>query len=504
MEKPSLHEKRARSVISLKGITGRDRSKQPAADTKVVESTSRFKKSKSSTNLAALLPRPKATKADNRQDDQKVKNKENQPPIQSIKEEPAPIWAEFAGKSEPHTGHTTKVPLNDTEKFAEEASLYTPQEYSPSKGRMFFEQPSLAKPNQERSQSRSGNLQTTSSSTQLMSTFNRLRKASSSSLKKESGKQNSQGPGQQQSSSRPTTADGGALQSSTSKPFLGTSKGGSRVKAAVAAFSGKASNDTTPAQGPKETKPSRSEVEVAFERMLVCVNHHMFLASPNLSQESRNIPPDVREKMRALDTNIKADLIKKNSAGSPSVEGAQWSSSRPASRPGTAGRAASDVVSHHMHESEESEKKKPRPRSLTFTLNKGDQSPSKKQKAGKGTFHGRNKSADLPRSTSSTSLNSIASSSSFKLFNRAPKPPVPDDFISYLRKEQKPQDVEVGKIQKLRQLLRNETVAWVDEFIVDGGMIELVNLLYRIIEIEWRYVLLTSILSKLIVVKGGA
>ena len=191
--------------------------------------------------------------------------------------------------------------------------------------------------------------------------------------------------------------------------------------------------------------------------------------------------------MRALDTNIKMNLIKTNSTGSPLLEGSQWQGSTPVSRPGTAGRTVTDSVVPKVENGfEENSNKKPRPRSLTFTLNKGDQSPSKKQKSGRGALHTRNKSADLPRSNSSTSLNSIASSSSFNLFNRAPKPTIPDDFISYLRKEQKPQAVEVGKLQKLKQLLRNETVAWVDEFIAEGGMIDLINLLYRIIEIEWR------------------
>ena len=164
--------------------------------------------------------------------------------------------------------------------------------------------------------------------------------------------------------------------------------------------------------------------------------------------------------------------------------------SRQTSRPGTAGRTTIDTSFDQAEAAnEDSASKKPRPRSLTFTLSIGDLSPAKKLKAGRGTSHTRHKSADLPRTNSSTSLNSIASSSSFKLFNRAPKPAVPDDFISYLRKVQKPQAVEVGKIQKLKQLLRNETVSWVDEFISDGGMIELINLLYRIIEIEWRYVM---------------
>ena len=41
-------------------------------------------------------------------------------------------------------------------------------------------------------------------------------------------------------------------------------------------------------------------------------------------------------------------------------------------------------------------------------------------------------------------------------------------------------------MHKLRLLLRNETVEWVDTFIQDGGMTELVALFHRIMEIEWR------------------
>jgi hypothetical protein len=70
--------------------------------------------------------------------------------------------------------------------------------------------------------------------------------------------------------------------------------------------------------------------------------------------------------------------------------------------------------------------------------------------------------------------------------NRVAKPAVPDDFISYLKRVQKPQLVEVGRLQKLKQLLRNETVAWVDSFITKGGMAEIVSLLYRIIDVQWR------------------
>ena len=65
---------------------------------------------------------------------------------------------------------------------------------------------------------------------------------------------------------------------------------------------------------------------------------------------------------------------------------------------------------------------------------------------------------------------------------------MPDDYISYLKKVQQPEVVEVGKVHKLRQLLRNETVDWVNTFIVQGGMMKLVELLHRINKVEWRYV----------------
>ena len=66
------------------------------------------------------------------------------------------------------------------------------------------------------------------------------------------------------------------------------------------------------------------------------------------------------------------------------------------------------------------------------------------------------------------------------------QPKTPADFVAYLQVQQKPQLVEVGKLHKLRLLLRNETVAWAENFIRQGGMEEIVALLYRITDIEWR------------------
>ncbi|CAF9915987.1 MAG: hypothetical protein HETSPECPRED_002707 [Heterodermia speciosa] len=117
--------------------------------------------------------------------------------------------------------------------------------------------------------------------------------------------------------------------------------------------------------------------------------------------------------------------------------------------------------------------KKARPRSLTFTRSK-ESLPTRK--AGPVT-HSRTKSSDDP---------SGSAAQVFSFVNRVPKPAAPEDYISYLHKVQKPQLIEVARIQKLRQLLRNEAVSWVDAFITQGGMAAVVNLLYRIIEVEWR------------------
>lgn len=202
--------------------------------------------------------------------------------------------------------------------------------------------------------------------------------------------------------------------------------------------------------------------------------------------------------MRALDTNIKADFIKQDKSGSESRSNAEGlvspaSDSRVSQRPVPGRRLETEesviAVDHEPGTSADAKSsRKSRPRSRTFTLSKGDSSPSKKPKPGRPVSRGRPKSSDLTPSASSKVLTSISATQALALLGKAPKPAVPDEFISYLRKVQKPESVEVGKLHKLRQLLRNETVTWVDAFITRGGMTEIVGLLNRIIEVEWRYV----------------
>jgi len=65
-------------------------------------------------------------------------------------------------------------------------------------------------------------------------------------------------------------------------------------------------------------------------------------------------------------------------------------------------------------------------------------------------------------------------------------PRSPADFIDYLQQVQDPTKVEVGKLHKLRILLRNESIIWIDDFVHEAGVQELLGLLGRILKIEWR------------------
>ena len=197
--------------------------------------------------------------------------------------------------------------------------------------------------------------------------------------------------------------------------------------------------------------------------------------------------------MRALDTIVKADFIKHDKSESGSASSLDGlSSTASTDRPTHKRSKTTDAVVGHDEEAPETEDpgsptKKSRPRSRTFTFNKGDSSPSRKQKGERPISQVYPN--ELTQSGSSKSLTSSGAAQALAFINKAPKSAIPEDFISYLRKVQKPQLVEVGKLHKLRQLLRNETIAWVDSFITKGGMADIVALLYRIMEVEWRYIM---------------
>lgn len=205
----------------------------------------------------------------------------------------------------------------------------------------------------------------------------------------------------------------------------------------------------------------------------------------------------MRPSMRALTLRVKADLVKQNQLP-PSSSAKDLSSGSPLwgepvkKDPGqTQSRKPSDGEENTRILSDGSNsantQKRSRPRSKTFTFSKEGSSPTDEQESDARRAEKRSsKLIEVPRAPSSTSLTAPVVVQSKGFFSRTPKPAVPEDFVSYLRKVQQPQIVEVGKLHKLRLLLRNETVAWVDSFIRQGGMTEIVSLLHRIMQVEWR------------------
>ncbi|KAJ4295334.1 hypothetical protein N0V90_007345 [Kalmusia sp. IMI 367209] len=394
------------------------------------------KKTKSKTNLAALFTKGKQTQ-DGRET--LARDKENTtPPSSSDAAAPlhTPIWAQFSSQPLQEITTTSKVPLNDQRRsLQEEIALYTPSDYSPSKGRNFFDygQPSLQKKPQAKERPKSGFL-ASGSTTSLLETLTLGRLLVQKKAADATKKQN-------------------------------------RVMAAVAAFNGK-SKQSTPASSPTKLDPK--VVDAEFEAVL----------------ESRQIPTHQRAQMRTLKLEVKADFVRTHKLDTPQGSRATSAHStmggtaasqptKPAlTRSAKSRDGSTEEEKVPLQDSTSGSSKRERPRSRTFTFSKGD-SPTKKQK-GDGAS---SKSGVIPKSPSTRSL---ASNSSQRSVSKGSKTVSPDEFINYLKKNPKPQGVEVGKLHKLRLLLRNETVEWVHQFIVDGGMTELVGLLHRIMEVEWR------------------
>jgi hypothetical protein len=194
--------------------------------------------------------------------------------------------------------------------------------------------------------------------------------------------------------------------------------------------------------------------------------------------------------MRTLKLEVKADFVRMHKLDTPAASRAPSAHSsigesdgRLANKQSTKSRDASvDEEDAAAQADSSNSTKRERPRSRTFTFSRND-SPTKKQKADANERKPSSKSNPIPKSPSTRSLVSNASDRSVSTGVKSVKPA---EFIQYMKKTPKPHDVEVGKLHKLRLLLRNETVDWVDTFILEGGMTELVALLHRVMEIEWR------------------
>ncbi|KAF1834336.1 GTPase binding protein-like protein Rid1 [Decorospora gaudefroyi] len=489
--KKSLHKK-SLSSVSLRSLAKKEEKPRdkPSCDSRrsqeeasTSEKPEKPKKTKSSTNLAAMFG--KGRSRDSKQSPVKrTRDKENTTPPSSANAAAAPrppIWAEFSSQQEvTTTTSTSKVPLNDQRRSIEdEMTLYTPHDYSPSKQRNFFDygQPALRPAAKERPKSMIA--PKTTATTSLLDTFSRKKSGDRVPLgdtKGNEGRAKENAP-LKSNQARPvlwrastdTGRKDGPVQPMAPPPV--SPKKQNRVMAAVAAFNGKAKQ--ADGASTSTTKLDPQVVDAEFEEVL----------------ESRNIPTHQRAQMRTLKLQVKADFVRMHKLDTPQASRATSSHSsigentRPAPQKSSRSRHESAAEEGEDVQADKSANstKRERPRSRTFTFNRSD-SPTKKQK-GETERKTSSKPTPIPKSPSTRSLVSNASERSVSNGAKSVKA---DEFITYLKKMQKPQNVEVGKLHKLRLLIRNETVDWVDNFIQDGGMTELVSLLHRIMEIEWR------------------
>ncbi|RMZ67638.1 GTPase binding Rid1 [Pyrenophora seminiperda CCB06] len=479
--------KKTLSAVSLRSMAARKEEKprvNDSFDSRRSEEeglTEKPKRPKSSSNLATMFGkrREKSPVKESR-------DKENTTPPRSAHAQApprTPIWAEFSSQQPAPT--SSKAPPNDQRRSVEEEiELYTPREYSPTKQRNFFDYglPSLRPAAKERPKSMV--VPKTTSTTSLLETFSRKKSGDRvpfSDIKGNEGRARESSPSKN-NPARPgfsrASTDTGTREFSMepmAPPPPVSPKKQNRVMAAVAAFNGKAKQgDDTPAAA---SKPDPKVVDAEFEEVL----------------ESRNIPTHQRAQMRTLKLQVKADFVRMHKLDTPQA-------ARPTSTPSSIGENTKSATQKSIKsrqgspvEDEDEEAradkssanstKRERPRSRTFTFNRND-SPTKKQKGGE--LNDRKTSSKPAPIAKSPSMRSMRSNASDRSVSNGAKAVKADEFIAYLKKTPKPQDVEVGKLHKLRLLIRNETVDWVDNFIQDGGMTELVALLHRIMEIEWR------------------
>ncbi|KAI5866240.1 armadillo-type protein [Durotheca rogersii] len=234
----------------------------------------------------------------------------------------------------------------------------------------------------------------------------------------------------------------------------------SKIRRGLGMFGGSAGSEgRTPSAESAEPVLDPKDIDKHLEAML----------------DRRNIPEHQRYKMRSLADSIKMEFIRQD-----------WAETRGPNnvRPGSHGSDSSISAAQAV---EQGKAKKSRGRSFTLSRSrkKSDASSPTKKTKGEGSIgrHFRSRSTD---SVASERPPSAGSSSGTSILSKMKLHQGPLDFVTYLRKVQKPELVEVGKLHKLRLLLRNETVAWTEEFIRQGGMEEIVGLLHRIMEVEWR------------------
>jgi hypothetical protein len=441
---------------------------------------SRMKKSKSSTSISAIFGKINRSSRDLTSYAPQIQTqphgKENTtPPVSATEQADTPIWAQFASADSNDSSRRSED-HKPTRSVQDEIDRYTPQDYSPGKQRNFNDtattrQPSLRPAAKQRPHSTiivptdgfigaiSRKVSSARNSMELRRSEDSARRISKDELR---GISTSRPPITHRHSERSERkTSGSSTEQAPAKEKLNIIKRGARVMAAVVALQGNAK--TGP--GKEEATLDPKVIDREFEAVLA----------------SRNVPEPMRERMRTLTLRVKADFVRQDQGASKTADGT------PA---GTLLNANTQEEAEQKQLAEDDTKstKRSRARSRTFTFSKGDKrggesSPSKKPRS---RSKGRPIAINIPKGQSTNDLTTPTTPTGASWGRRGHATPAVGEYISYLKKNQDPKKVEVGRLHKLRILLRNETVAWVDGFVSQGGMAEVVSLLHKLMKIEWR------------------
>jgi hypothetical protein len=446
--------KKTNSSVSLRGLLmGRQSEDEGSRDR---DPSASPKKVKSSTNLTSLLK--KRSKKDLKESSRNQENVSPTRPSRAPEPVSTPLWQQFATQPQDRGNGVVQYPASKRNTLQEEIDLYTPRDYSefrPAEQRNFGGYAPAPIGGDFQPPQRPFLVHKNSNS----SIFSEHLEEEVPEIKRPKSRD--------QSASRPSSSrkEAVAKESSPSKASPEKTKRSSRVLDAITTFNLR-SKESAPPTPSAERPLSPQELNSAFEKVL----------------DARNIPHNMRDTMRNLKPEVKEALMRGERSGSGD------SSSAPNSE-----RAGRSPAKKEDSKAEEGDGKRARSRSRTrsriLTLTKRDvpESPTKEDK--KGSLRSRSKTRPKSVDMSAVrpgSARSLGSSGSVTSLVSGDSATTPGDFIHYLREVQKPSLVEVGKLHKLRILLRNESVTWTDTFVTKGGMNELVQLLYRVSKVEWR------------------
>ncbi|KAJ6161126.1 hypothetical protein N7470_004522 [Penicillium chermesinum] len=432
-ENKAVLHKKTKSAVSLKSLRNYMEKKENKTEDPTKENSPDLtpKKAKSANSLSAILKR---SQRDRKDGSKEGRDKENRSPSDLAD-----------SKTQPRRPTGAEALLR---KFR-----FIPREdIGPAQQRNFYDyhQPSLAKPGEGKSRPKSESLVSNKKLKELATPTLRTPVVNSNAIEKvdstSSRTQRFEAPRRNSGQSVPLSAP---LEKQRDKE---PGKRLSRVQAAISAFNAK--DKEVDVQRHLDSK----NVESEFEKLL----------------DARNIPHNMRDRMRSLDTNIKVDFIQKSEIVTPHSAGTSDS------------RRGRGKESKDDQKSQDRKGSRSRSRSRGFTFGRGSSSSNKKTRS-ESRGSSRPRSIDLSQPVGVyTTLHPGGSTLSVGEPTAVDTAADPSDFVHYLREIQKPEMVEVGKIHKLRLLLRNETVGWVDDFIAEGGMNEIVQLIYRIMKMEWR------------------